>query len=382
MKMQTFSLSRACSSVAMVAAIATLAACGHGEAKSDDAPLNQVRTVAAKAGDSNYELVLPARALPWQSAKIFPRATGFVAKRLADIGDKVAANQVLALISSPETDQSVSAAKASVASAQAQLAQAQASYERAASMVKAKLISQQDYDSALATRDSAKAALNSAQAQLASAQSTQGFETVRAPFAGTIAVRNIDRGDRVVADSASTTIPMYELNALDPLRIAADVPQSAALDVAPGLTAKVEFNELPGQQFDADVVRSAQSISDAAGGMRIELRLANPGDRLPAGMIGEVHLKVPRSAPAVLVPVSAVQQGAGGARVARVKADATLEFAKVVLGRNLGGNYEIVKGLEPGDTVVLSPNALLADGDKVVAKPLEEEKKPDEAKKS
>jgi hypothetical protein len=57
-----------------------------------------------------------------------------------------------------------------------------------------------------------------------------------------------------------------------------------------------------------------------------------------------------------------VLQGAGGARVATIANGDRLAFREVKLGRNLGNEIEIVAGLDPGQTVVLSPNALLREG--------------------
>ena len=348
------------------AAAVALAACS-GSAREQPAakPLPEVRTAQAKPAGEASELRLPARALPGEVARLYPRATGFVSERRVDIGDRVEAGQVLAVIATPEADQSVRAAQAEVGEARAQFEQARGNHDRAATLVESKLISREDYGDRVAARDAAQAALNAAEAHLAGARERQAFQVVRAPFAGIVAARFVERGDRVVGDSASATAPMFELNALDPLRVAVDVPQSAALLVEPGLRAEVGFRELPGERFEAEVVRSARSISGEAGGMRVELRLANPGERIPAGMIGEVTLKVPRAASTVVVPVSAVVQGAEGARVARLGEDSVLDYAAVTLGRNLGGEVEVVSGLAPGDVVVLAPNALLAPGDRV-----------------
>ncbi|MFT3761879.1 MAG: efflux RND transporter periplasmic adaptor subunit [Pseudoxanthomonas sp.] len=360
--------SRLAAALLLVLSAAALSACDRSAAGQAVA-VPEVRTAAARAADPSYELRLPARALPGETARLYPRTTGFVSERRADIGDKVAGGQVLATIAAPEVDQDVRAAQAAVVQARAALELARGNHERASAMVQSQLISREDYSDRLAARDAAQAELHAAEARLASARERQAFAAVRAPFAGVISARSIDRGDRVVGDSASTTVPLFEINALDPLRIVADVPQSAALLVRPGLKAKVGFPELPGERFDAEVVRSALSISGDAGGMRVELRLPNPGERIPAGMIGEVRLQVPRPAPAVVVPISAVLQGADGARVARVAADATVEYVPVTVGRNLGDEIEVADGLKAGDAVVLAPNALLAAGAKVRAKP-------------
>ncbi|MEQ4576588.1 MAG: efflux RND transporter periplasmic adaptor subunit, partial [Gammaproteobacteria bacterium] len=213
--------------------------------------------------------------------------------------------------------------------------------------------------------DAAQAARDAARAQLASARERQGFASVRAPFDGVVSARNVDVGDRVVGDTASATVPMFRIDALDPLRVAVDVPQSAALQVRPGLRAQVTFPELPGEQFDAEVVRTAQRISEDAGGMRVELRLPNPDNRIPAGMVGQVRLSVPRTVPAVVLPLATVVQDGATAKVAKVGGDGQVRFAQVSLGRNLGNEIEVLSGVATGDSVVLAPNALLADGTRV-----------------
>jgi multidrug efflux pump subunit AcrA (membrane-fusion protein) len=102
--------------------------------------------------------------------------------------------------------------------------------------------------------------------------------------------------------------------------------------------------------------------------MRVELRLANPGGRIPSGMLGEVRLSLPRAQTAVIVPISAVIRGAKGDQVVTVAADSTLLWRPVQTGRNLGPEIEILGGLAVGDEVVSSPNALLQPGARVVVK--------------
>ncbi|HSX63760.1 MAG TPA: efflux RND transporter periplasmic adaptor subunit [Pseudoxanthomonas sp.] len=352
----------------LAAALLALAAgCSRSAAEQPAAVMPEVLTVPARAAADNYELRLPARAVAGESAQLYPRATGYVSERRADLGDKVQAGQVLAVISAPEVDQSVRELMAEVGRMRAALQLAKVNYERAAVLVKSGAVSGEMYSDRSANRDAAEAALAAAEARLSSARERQAFQVVRAPFAGVVAARNVERGDRVVGDSAAAG-PLFEINALDPLRVLVDVPQGAVLQVRPGLRADVTFPELAGESFQAEVVRVAQSISTDAGGMRVELRLPNQDGRIPAGMVGEVSLQVPRAAPAVVVPLSAVVAGASGPRVARLDAGSRLEFRAVRLGRNLGAEVEILDGVAVGDQVVLAPNALLETGAQVTAK--------------
>jgi multidrug efflux pump subunit AcrA (membrane-fusion protein) len=69
-----------------------------------------------------------------------------------------------------------------------------------------------------------------------------------------------------------------------------------------------------------------------------------------------------------------IQRGSG-TQVVTLKTDSTLAYRDVTLGRNLGNEVEVLSGVNPGDTVVLAPNAMLADGNKVNAKALPPPKK-------
>jgi RND family efflux transporter MFP subunit len=327
----------------------------------------EVLTVVAKAAGEHSELRLPARAVAGESVRIYARATGFLATRNVDMGDRVEAGQVLAVIAAPEIDQATREAEANLGKARADEELARVNFDRAASLIGSGAIAKEMFNERSAANDVAKAARAAAEARLASARERQGFKTVIAPFAGVISARNVERGDRVVGDQSGAS-SLFELIALDPLRIIVDVPQSAVLQVRAGVKAEVHFPELAGEALQAEVVRSAQSISENAGGMRVELRLPNPGERIPAGMVGEVRLGLPRAGQAVLVPISAVVQGAQGAQVAMIAADSTLSYRPVVVGRNLGPQIEILEGVAAGDSVIASPNALLMPGTKVTAK--------------
>lgn len=350
-----------------VAVVTALAACSPSVADTALPPsIPEVLTARAKPAEGIYELRLPARTQAGESARIHPRATGFVSEWRADIGDAVRAGDLLAVISAPEVDQAVLEAQAMLAKAKADQELARVNYERARVLVDSGVVSEEMYSDRKANHEVAVAARGAAQARLASALERQDFQSVRTPFTGVVVARNVERGDRVVGDAASAQ-PMFEINALDPLRVVVNVPQNVAMQIERGMEGTVSFPELPGEVFKAQVVRSARAISREAGMMRTELRLPNPDNRIPAGMVGTVDLRLSRPSPLILVPVSAVVQYAGGARVATLK-NSVIEYRDVSLGRNLGNDVEVLAGISAHETVVLSPNALLMSGTKVKAR--------------
>lgn len=355
----------------LAATIATLmSACslstGQPAASSspDGTPVPEVVVVEARAAGAGSELRLPGRTSAGELARLYARASGFIAERKVDLGDHVEAGQVLAVISAPEIDQAVREAEAGVAQARADEQLARVNAERASALIRSGAVSKETENERSASHAVAKASRVAAEARLASARERQRYTMLRAPFAGIISARNVERGDRVVADQ-STATPLFELIAPDPLRVIVDVPQRVALQVHKGLKATVSFRELHDEPLQAEVVRSAQSINEQGGGMRIELQLPNPEAKLPVGMLGEVQLSIPRDVAAVLVPVGAVIRDAAGTRVAIVDHDSALSYRDVETGNNLGNEIEIARGLDAGDLVIASPNALLKAGDKV-----------------
>lgn len=121
--------------------------------------------------------------------------------------------------------------------------------------------------------------------------------TVRAPFAGVVAARNLERGDRVVGASAAAS-PLFEINALDPPWVLVDVPQGAVLQVRPDCAPRSVSRNWRAKASSACRAEHRRGCRRHAGGAAGGLRLPNPDGRIPAGMVGEVSLPVPRAAPA------------------------------------------------------------------------------------
>lgn len=335
------------------------------------ASVRSVRVVAPKAAAGRFGLTLSGRTAPIEQARLSGRATGVVAERRGEIGDRVKAGDVLVVIDAPEIRQQLDRAKAAVEQVQARLVLAELTLDRARELVPKKYLPEQARDDREANVAIAQADIAAARAEVRRLEEVQGFQTIRAPFDGVIIERQVERGDRVTGDSGATGSFFYNVARLEQLRIEIDVPQSFALKVMPGTPAKFTFAELPDRQFDAKVVRTSRSIDQTSGTMRAELVMENSDFALPAGLSGQVVLDVERDAPCVLVPGNALVVRQGEQFAAVVDAEEKIAFRKVRVGRDLGAEAEVCSGLTMDDRVVLSPNALLKPGDKVeVVKPV------------
>jgi RND family efflux transporter MFP subunit len=339
-----------------------------------------VRVVAPEPATAAGKLSLSGRTAPAEQALVSARATGVVAERKVDIGDRVEAGDVLLTIEAPEIEHELSRARAALRQVCARLDIAKLNSARADQLTPKGFLSEQVRDERRASLQTAEADIAAAEAEVKRLEEVQGFQTVRAPFMGTIVARQVERGDKISGDQSQQGSFLFRIARLDPLRVEIDVPQSSALKIKPKDKARVTFAELPGEIFEAEVARMSHLIDQASSTMRAELMMPNPGRRIPAGLNGQVLFLLARDNTTVTVPSNTLAVRDGRQMVALVDAQSRVEFRPVVVGRDLGDRVEVTSGLGIVDRVILSPNALLRQGDEVAvhvdtAKSAENEKR-------
>jgi RND family efflux transporter MFP subunit len=326
-----------------------------------------VRTVlpAVASTASTYEI--PGRTEPVESATIFTRATGIVSERKFDIGDRVKAGEVLAVIAAPELDRAVDAARATVQQSEARAKTARLVADRSAGLYANRAVSQEESEQRISTADETEAALRSAKAEQARLEELQKFCTVIAPFDGTIAARNFDRGDRMRGDSSTSEGWLYRLVRLNTLRFVISATPDLAFRISQGTEATVRFNELPGRTFPATLSRSSQVYDTTTGTMRGELLIENKDLLLPAGLTGIASFKLPPPPSTFLLPTNTLLVRNGKSTVATVQ-DGKIHFVEALAGKNTGTALEITSaGLTAETPVIVNPNAMLREGDPVEA---------------
>ena len=341
----------------------------------------KLRVATIKPSDSTVVVTLPATTAAFAQANIFARASGYIDKRNVDIGDNVKAGELLAHITAPEIEHQIQQAQASIGQSQAVLQQAQANAElanvtwgRDKPLVQQGWVTKQQGSVDEQTLQAQQAAVGVAQqnlaaqqAQLKVLQQQQDYQSVVAPFDGTITQRNIDVGSLVQADATTGTF-MFTIMQSNVIRTYVHVPQDAAFGLEPGVGAKVRVPEIPGREFPAKVTRVADALEPNTRTLLTEVDIPNPDGALSPGIYCAVELDIPRKVPSLTVPADAVVFNADGLRVA-VLENGTAHFHKIAVTRDLGTAVEVSEGVKPGDQVVLNPPVNLAEGDKVDVRP-------------
>ncbi len=355
---------------------ATSASAAQALAQQNDA-VPQVRVAAVKVLDGPHRIELPGNMQAFDAATLFARSTGYIAKRNVDIGSRVHAGDVLAVIAAPDVDQQYAQAQAQLAQTAAAFAQAQANQKlagitesRTADLVQHGWSSRQQGDtdkSSLAASNAgvgvAKANIEAQAAEVRRLKQLVDFERIVAPFDGVITARDVDVGSLVVANASSGT-ELFSIARSDVLRVQVYVPQESFFGLHDGEDATVTVPELPGREFHGKVARNASALQAGTRTLLTEVDVDNRDGALAAGLYGIVHLDVPRAAPVALVPSEAVIFNKDGLNAA-VFDNGVLRLRHLDVLADNGAQVEVQAGLKAGEQLILNPPVLASEGMKV-----------------
>jgi RND family efflux transporter MFP subunit len=359
------------------------------EADAESESLPEVTVVAARRASAVGDLVLPGNIQAVTEAPILARAEGYVQKRYVDIGDRVAAGQLLAEIEAPDLDQQVRQARAAVVQSESDLERANAALEqgkanesiakvtatRWQNLVQRGAVSKQENDQYQAQYqaqtanvkaleraiDAAKGNIVAMQASLGRLTEMQGYLKVRAPFAGVVTLRNVDVGTLV--NTGSTML--FRIAQTNLLRTYLNVPQVSASDVHVGQLATLARPENPEVKFSGKVTRTSDALDPSSRTLLVEVQVPNPENKLLPGMYVEVNLHLPRKDPPLLLPSDTLSVRPEGTLVAVLDPKNAVHFQHVVVGRDYGNDIEILSGIDAGQRVIANPNDSVQEGVKV-----------------
>ncbi len=132
-----------------------------------------------------------------------------------------------------------------------------------------------------------------------------------------------------------------------------------------GTAATVTVRELPGRKFAGTVTRTAGALDPTLHTMTVEVRVPNADRSLLPGMYVQVALDVQSATTLVEIPATALDQDAGGLRVATVDAQSTVHYVPIVIDRDTGATLQVSQGLTPQSRVLRIAIPTLAEGTKV-----------------
>jgi RND family efflux transporter MFP subunit len=334
-------------------------------AETNALAIPDVIAISPKPGSPQSEVVLPGNMFAYEDSPIYARTSGYLERWYYDIGAHVKKGQLLATISSPEVDQQLFQAKADLATAESNAGYAKATAQRYQGLLSSDAVTAQDTENFTTQAKSTSSAVQSAQANMHRLQELQSFEKIYAPFNGVVTARGIDIGQLI---DQGTTTELFHLSSTDVLRVYINVPQVYSRDAITGTKANLTFSEYPGRTFQGTLVRNAKAIDPTSRTLLVEVDVDNRKGELVPGAYTEVHMKVNRYAPTLVLPVSTLLFRQEGLRVATVQHQGDRDIARlvpIILGHDDGETVQVVNGLDPDAKVIQNPPDSVVDGEPV-----------------
>lgn len=340
---------------------------GRAPRAATAAPIPVVQVARADREDLFKEITVPAEFRPYTEVELHAKVSGYVKEMNVDIGDRVKAGQLLAVLEVPELHDDFDHAVANERRAQAVYRDAHLAYTRLVAVNKDRpnLIAQQDLDTAEAHDATAQGGLEEAKADVEKYQTMVSYTRIVAPFDGVITKRYADPGSLIQAGTTSNTQAMPLVRVSNNMLLRLDFPVS--VDYVHGIhqqtPLQVRVESLGSRVLTGKIARLSDKVDDSTRTMIAEMEVPNPSLEVVPGMYASVVLKVDEHPQALAIPIEALP--AGGGSVLLVDASGKIEERAVKLGLETQTRYEVLGGLKVGDMVVTGNRGQLVVGQKV-----------------
>ncbi|MFI5361993.1 MAG: efflux RND transporter periplasmic adaptor subunit [Elusimicrobiota bacterium] len=296
---------------------------------------------------------LPGDVEAIEQARLYAHISGYLKKISVDEGDTVKAGELLADIDAPDVVQEYNKAKADATLKEETL-------KRYRELLSGKVISQQEFDTLDAEDREARARLDNASANME-------YTRIRAPFSGSIARRYAYPGDFISeASRGGEQRPIFLMVNESRLRVSVNIPQNETAKVHLGYPVDIGVDSMPGKQFHGTISRIDAVLDETTKTQRVLIDIDNPDLKLRAGMFASVVLHVEHVDAALTIPRQALQ-GTADQRFVYVVADGHARARPVALGTEEQEFVQVLSGLSPSDSVVVTGGQSLVDGAAVEA---------------
>lgn len=357
---------------ACLVAVCVLAACSRPEAPQVPVRAVKVMVVGPQAPEFSSEYAGEVRAR--SESRLGFRVAGKLVARPAEVGQRVAAGQVLAQLDASDYQLASQAAQAQIQAASTQRDLAAADVKRYSELRAQNFISGAELERREATLKAAQASLDQAQAQAGVQANQKAYTVLVADRAGVVVAVEAEPGQVV---SAGT--PVVRLAYDGPRDVVVAVPEHKAMNLRVGMPASVRLwaNQASGvaePALAAQVREVAASADPVSRTFAVKLALPASAAALPLGSTAYAQLQaLPTDAAAksgaaglIKLPTSALwQQGQGSAVWLWDAATSTVKAQAVTVATADGNQAVIAQGLSGGEQVVVAGVHVLVDGEKV-----------------
>jgi membrane fusion protein (multidrug efflux system) len=285
---------------------------------------------------------------------------GKVEKTLVDFGDRVQAGQELASIDTKSYEAMVGQASANLAKARATVDNAEKELKRVEAL--GGVASQSDRDKAASQAEQARAEVKAVEAAEAIARLNLERSHVKAPFDAAVSERIASAGDfKKIGE------PLFRIVNDGVLKYIVQAPERYAAHVQKGQPVIFTVDAFGTNQFEGKVFLISPQVNTTTRAFAFGALVQNRERKLRANTFARGELVLERNVPTPVVPLDAVVSFVGISKVFVVENNAA-KPRTVEVGRVINNQQEILSGVKPGESIVVSGQSKLYDGARVRVK--------------
>ena len=329
---------------ALASAAALFAACSSDKAesnatKTEELPIVTVQQVAEQEVPRIMEYTATVEA--YKTNNISTSTMNRIKRITVDVGANVGAGQTLVVLDD-----------VNIAQAEMRLANMKRDYDRAVQLLNIGGGTQQTVDQLKTELDAATRALTNMKENA----------VLTAPMSGVVTARNYDPGDMTGAQ------PILVIEQQNPVKVVLNVSESDYPNVKVGQKVDVRLDTYGDEVFAGTVHLIHPSVDSATRTFKVEVTITNAGSRVRTGMFARVSINYGTAIHVVVPDLAVIKQQGSAVRYVYVYKDGKVEIRNVTLGQRLDNAYELIDGVQNGETVVVTGHTRLTDGASVQLK--------------
>ncbi|MBU2707375.1 efflux RND transporter periplasmic adaptor subunit [Zooshikella marina] len=373
--------------ISLIATLILITFLGISTTGCEQEPITQeppaVIVTTVKEDKIFHSIDLVGRTEASEDVNIRSRVEGTLLERHFNEGDEVKKNQLLFTLDPAPYQAVVDQSQSEIDRLQAILDEATINFDRGERLVKKGTISQSQMDELTSKKIQAESALKGAQAQLEKAALNLSYTKITAPITGRIGKSLLSLGDLVTPnqDTLATIVK------LDPIYVNFQVSEKAFVDFQEEARKRISAGQeepsvVPRLRLSNDTMYPHEGqfdfmdnrVDQTTGTIKIRAVFPNENKTLLPGQYVTLILRQKTPQQALLVPQASVQENQQGKFVLVVNSEKVVEARPVKLGQRVKTRWEVIDGLNPGETIITEGIQKVKIGGKV--KPTEQQVAP------